>query len=184
MPGSTGLGIPYPLETETVTSASVKDLADSVDALLAAAFTSASLNRSRPAALVQRDTGTQSFTSGVALANVTYTTEAYDNDGMGNLGVNNERLTIQTAGVYALFFAWRVPSTNANQFTSSNSIITVNGTLVTGRKLRWGEDGAIVCMRRMSAADIVRAQYTWTGTGTNPKLMDRSFLGARWICSL
>lgn len=184
MPGSTSLGIPYPLETEVVTSVSVKNLADSVDALLNTAFTAANLARSRPAALALRDTSGQSFTSGVAAANVTYTTEHYDNDGMINLVANNERITIVTAGVYYLYFAWAVPSTNSNQFTSSNTFITVNGTFVTGRKLRWGEDGGIAILRRMAAADIVRAQYTWTGTGTNPKSMTRAALGARWVCSL
>jgi hypothetical protein len=184
VPGATGLGIPYPLEAEVVDANSVQNLANSVDALLNTAFTAANLSRSRPAALAVRDTTTQSFTSGVALANVTYTTEHYDNDAMCNLGVNNERLTVVTAGVYCVYFAWAVPSSNSSQFTSSNTVITVNGAIVSGRKLRWGEDGAIVCMRRLAAADILRAQYTWTGTGTNPKLMTRAALGARWICSL
>jgi hypothetical protein len=184
MPGSTpNHAIPYPLLAEGVDSISVKNLADAVDALLNTALTTATSYTKRPAALVKRDTGTQSFASGAALANVTYTTEHYDTNGLGNLGANNERLTIQTAGVYLLVAAWEISSSNNEDVQVSHSNITVNGTVVSGRKLRFATGGSLACVKRMAVSDIVRQQFTWTGVNS-PKNLIASALGARWICSL
>lgn len=185
MPGVTpGLSLPYPYANETVDSVSVKNLADAVDAALNTSITNATLTNRRPAALVKRTTGTQSFASGAALANLTYTTEMFDNDAMGNLGTNNERLTITTAGVYLISAFWSLdPSTNGSEVTSSNAIITVNGTLIAGRKTRFTLLGAFSVMHRLSAADVIRQQFTWTGTNS-PKNVTQAALAARWICSL
>lgn len=184
MPGTTPLhSIPYPLESEVVDSDSVKNLADSVDALLNTAITNATAATKRPAALVKRDSGTQSFATGAALANVTYVTEHYDNNAMGNLGANNERLTVVTAGVYQITASHYMTSSNNEDIGFSQFVITVNGTIVAGRQARWARGMAISCMRRLSAADIIRAQFKWTGTNS-PKNITAAHLGARWICSL
>jgi hypothetical protein len=185
MPGTTPLhSIPYPLLTEGVDSISVKNLADAVDALLNGSLTTAVSYTKRPAALVKRDTGTQSFASGAALASVTYTTEHYDSNGIGNLGTNNERLTIQTAGVYLLAASWTISSSNNEDVQHAHATITVNGTVVSGRKYRFPEEGgSVACVKRMNVADIVRQQFTWTGINS-PKNLVAASLGARWICSL
>lgn len=185
MPGTTpGLALPFPYENETVNSVSVKNLADSIDTALAASITAATLTTRRPAALVKRATGTQSFATGAALANLTYDTEMFDNDGMGNLGVNNERLTVVTAGVYMISLFWFLdPSTNTSQVTSNFAQITINGSILAARKSRQVLGGAISIMHRLNAADIIRGQFQWAGT-SSPKNITQAALAARWVCSL
>ncbi len=184
MPGSTPTySIPYPFESETMTSVSVKNLADTVDGLLNTQITAAIAASKYPAALVKRDTGTQSFATGSALANVTFTTEHYDNNGMGNLGTNNERLTIATAGVYFITAACFLDSSNNENITMAELTITLNGTMIAARKGRWTRGLGFGVMKRLAAADILRMQYRWVGTNS-PKNMLRSALGARWVCSL
>lgn len=185
MPGATpDHAIPYPYLGEVVDAQSIQDLADAVDALLNTAISTAVSYTKRPAALVKRDTGTQSFATGAGLANLTFTTEHYDNNGMGNLGVNNERLTIQTAGVYLLAGSWEISSSNNEDVQVANGVLTVNGTIVSGQKLRFPETGgSFACVKRMSVADIVRVQFQWTGINS-PKNIVAASLGARWICSL
>lgn len=185
MPGtSPTLGIPFPYLNEVADAVSVENLADEVDTELAASITAATLTTRRPAALIKRTTGTQSFATGAGFANLTFTTEMYDNDGMGNLGVNNERLTVVTPGVYFISaLAFLDTSYNETEVTSLQTIITINGAILAGRKMRFGLGGAFGMMHRLSAADIIRVQFTWTGTGS-PKNITQAALGARWICSL
>lgn len=185
MPGTTPtLLLPFPYENETVDSVSVKNLADAVDSALNSAITGAVLTTRRPAALVKRATGTQSFASGAAFANLTFTNEMYDNDGMGNLGVNNERLTVVTPGVYMISAFWFMdPSYNETEVTSQRAILTVNGAILAGRSSRFVLGGAISMMHRLSAADVLRIQFTWTGT-SSPKNITQAALAARWVCAL
>lgn len=185
MPGTTpGLALPFPYETETVDSVSVKNLADAVDSALSSAIAAAVLTTKRPAALVRRDTGTQSFATGAGLANLTYTTEYFDNDGMATLGTNNERLTVVTAGVYMITLFWFLTAnTNTSEVTSQLGQITINGSILAARKSRQALGGAISIMHRLSAADIIRGQFQWVGTAS-PKNITQAALAARWICSL
>lgn len=193
MPGTTTPNsFPFPFVTETVDSDSVKNLADAVDTKLASSIAAATVLNRRPAALVMRDTGTQSFATGAALANLTYTTEKFDNDTMGNLGTNNERLTVVTAGVYQVTARAQF-SSGIEAISAWLLAITINGTVLAGSKRRgaptgiWVSSGpydiSATLVRRLSAADIIRAQFTWTGTGS-PKNITRAELGARWLCSL
>lgn len=185
MPGtSPTLGIPFPYANETVDAVSVENLADEVDTELAASIAAATLTTKRPAALVKRTTGTQSFATGAGLANLTFTTEMFDNDGMGNLGVNNERLTVVTAGVYMISLFWFLDTAvNETDITSQKAVITINGSVLAGRTSRFVLGGAISIMHRLSAADIIRGQFQWVGAAS-PKNITQAALAARWICSL
>lgn len=184
MPGTTTTySIPYPYETETVTSVSVKNLADTVDGLLNTQITAANNAAKFPAALIKRDTGTQSFATGAGLANLTHTTEHYDNNGMANLGANSERLTIATAGVYMITGAVFTDSSNNENITMAELTLTLNGTLISARKGRWTRGLHVAHMKRLAVADILRLQYRWVGT-SSPKNVTRAALAARWVCSL
>lgn len=184
MPGTTPTyAIPFPYETETVNATSVKNTADAIDALLNTQITAATAAAKYPAALVKRDTGSQSFATGAAVANLTYTTEHYDNNGLGNLGVNNERLTIQTAGVYFVVGGVFLDSSNNENITMAELTMTLNGTMVCARKGRWTRGLAFGLMKRLAVADVLRLQYRWVGTNS-PKNVLRANLGARWVCSL
>jgi hypothetical protein len=194
MPGATTPNLlPYPYLAETVDSDSVKNLADAVDAKLNTSITNATATTRRPAALVLRDTGTQAFASGAAMANLTFTTEHFDNNGIASLGANNERLTIQTAGVYHVSARVLLDGGTAPEISTIILTITINGTALSGTKRRGGVtaafssccgvDASCALMRRLNATDIVRAQFSWTGT-TTPRNVIRAELGVRWLCSL
>jgi len=194
MPGATPtLALPFPYLDEVVDADSVKNLADAVDSELNTLITDATATTRRPAALVLRDTGTQAFASGAAMANLTFTTEHYDNNGMASLGTNNERLTIGTAGVHQITARVLLDGGTAPEISALMLTITANGTTVAGTKRRGGTTAAFssccgvdiscVLMRRFNASDIVRAQFGWTGL-TTPRNVIRAELGARWICSL
>lgn len=185
MPGTTpDLGLPFPYLDEVVDAADVEALADAVDTELAASIAAATLTTERPAALVKRTSGTQAFSTGAGAASLTYNTEIFDNDGMANLGVNNERLTVVTPGVYLISAFWFLDTSyNVTTVTSSRATITINGSILAGRTARFTLGGAFGIMHRLSAADIIRAQYTWTGSGS-PKNITQAALAARWICSL
>jgi hypothetical protein len=182
MPGTTTPNLlPFPYLLETVDSDSVRLLAEAVDAKLNTSITNATTTTKRPAALVMRDSGTQSFATGAAMANLTYTTEKFDNNAMGNLGTNNERLTIATAGVYLITARVRLVTSSAD-IGAMILTITVNGTALAGAKQRLAEEMNCQLVRPMAAADIVRAQFSWSGANS-PKNVDRCELGARWLCT-
>jgi hypothetical protein len=183
MPGTTSPNLlPYPFTTETVDSDSVKNLADAVDAKLNTSITNATATTRRPAALVVRDSGTQSFATGAAMANLTFTTEKFDNNGMGNLGTNNERLTIATSGVYLVTARMLLSGLN-DDVGAMILTITINGTMLAGAKQRLALEMNCQLVRRLTATDIVRAQFSWSGANS-PKNITRAELGARWLCSL
>lgn len=182
MPGTTTPNsFPFPFLLETVDSDSVRLLAEAVDTKLNTAIAAAAVTTKRPAALVMRDTGTQSFASAAAMANLTYTTEKFDNNGLGNLGTNNERLTIQTAGVYLITGRVRLVTNDAD-IGAMILTITVNGTALAGAKQRLTEELNCSLVRPMVATDVVRLQFSWSGANT-PKNVDRCELGARWLCT-
>ena len=182
MPGTTTPdSLPFPFLLETVDSDSVRLLAEAVDTKLNSSIAAATVTTKRPAALVMRDTGTQSFATGAAMANLTYTTEKFDNNGMGNLGTNNERLTIQTAGVYLISARVRLV-TSPNDIGALILTITVNGTALAGAKQRLSEELNCTLVRPMVATDVVRAQFSWSGANS-PKNVDLAYLGARWLCA-
>lgn len=163
MPGSTTPNsLPFPFLLETVDSDSVRLLAEAVDTNLNSRVVTATAAAKRPAALVMRDSGTQSFASGAAMANLTFTTEKFDNNGMGNLGTNNERLTIQTAGVYLVTGRVRLV-TSPNDIGVLVLTITLNGTVVAGYKQRLAEEMNCTLVRPLVATDVLRLQFSWSG---------------------
>lgn len=100
MPGLTpNVNLRYPLYTEPVDGAQqIKNLADDINAALLATQTSLGPITSRKSAQVTA-TVNQANPNTVATI-MTYTSEIFDNDNMANLGVNNDRLTVQTNGLY------------------------------------------------------------------------------------
>jgi hypothetical protein len=100
VPGLTpNVSLRYPLYTEPVDGAQqIKNLADDINAALLATQTSIGAITARKSAVVSATTN-QSNPNTVATI-MTYVSEILDNDNMANLGVNNDRLTVQTNGLY------------------------------------------------------------------------------------
>lgn len=102
MPANTPRGYTYPLLSDTQNfPAQIQDLAQDIDAdvealdnAIQAAFNRDSVRVSGPVG------GTQSIPSSSSGASVTYSTEEYDNAGMANLGVLNDRVTVVNEGIY------------------------------------------------------------------------------------
>lgn len=100
MPGLTpNLNLRYPLYTEPVDGAGqIKNLADDINFALSTTQASLGPINARKTAEVTA-TAAQANPNTVATI-MTYTSEIVDNDNMANLGVNNDRLTVQTNGLY------------------------------------------------------------------------------------
>jgi len=104
MPANTPRGYTYPLLSDTQNfPAQIQDLAqdidldvESLDNAIQAAYNRDSVRVTGPIG------GTQAIASGAGGASITYSTEVYDNNGMANLGVLNDRITFQTQGIYLI----------------------------------------------------------------------------------
>lgn len=70
----------------------------------------------------------QTITTGgtIPSRDVTFTTVAFDTDGMADLAANNERLTVRTAGIYLLVARWQWTGAWADGNFASTGI-TLNG---------------------------------------------------------
>lgn len=101
MPANTPRGYTYPLYGDAASfPAQVQDFAQDVDVdvqLLVSATTAA---LARPSARISASAN-QAITASTATF-CTFAVEEYDNATMGNLGVNNDRLTFSSAGIYLL----------------------------------------------------------------------------------
>ena len=168
MPDMTpNFGIRYPCVGETIDASTFQDFADDVENALALTEGRMTAALNRPAGRVQRNTN-QSFVVNVT-TDMTYDFEVFDNDGLGNLGVNNDRMTIQSAGVY-LAKVWISQIAGWTTLTSTSVIISQNGV---ARYQKKGPQGAtvpanpwIACMGVLecAAGDIIRGRLLWTGT--------------------
>jgi hypothetical protein len=98
MPGTTPLGLRYPLPWETVTAQSFQDLSEDIDAALDALDLIRTQARVPEQASVIQGGAGNALTQAVTTT-LTYTIELYDTGGLSNLGVNNDRLTL-SAGLW------------------------------------------------------------------------------------
>jgi hypothetical protein len=163
------LGIRYPCSGDTIDSGVFLDFANDIQAALLAGDAAVALAANRPAASISTAVSPNQAVVINTATNLTFDTEVYDNDGMANLAVNNDRLTIQTGGLYLCGAACTSFSGFAT-LTSMAAILTVNGTTVYRRSLQPGDAGrGWGWMRRvllnLNPGDILRAQTRWTGTG-------------------
>jgi len=120
MPQNTPRGYTYPLYTDPANfPAQIQDFATDVDLDVQAQVTATTGGLNRPSARVSA-TANQSIAANTFVF-ATFATEEYDNAAMGNLGINNDRLTFTSTGIYLVH--------GEVNFTS-NGNATVNG--------RWG----------------------------------------------
>lgn len=99
MPANTPRGYTYPLYTDPANfPAQIQDFAQDVDTDVQAqvALINGALNR--PSARVT-ETANQAITQNT-FTFVTFSVEEYDNAAMANLGVNNDRITFTSSGLY------------------------------------------------------------------------------------
>lgn len=169
MPGSTPVyGIVYPCGDDTIDTSVFQTFADSLDAALVTGQAELDAATQKPSAQVyQSGTVAISIASGTDTT-ATFTTEVFDNDGMADLAVNNDRLTIQTGGVY-----WVAISIQVSGFTTLSSmtgIIQRNGVDFYRYKSRnlaiAGDAFANFAMPMdLFPSDTLILRARWTGTG-------------------
>ena len=99
MPGTTSLGIRYPFQNETVNQASWQNMANDIDGLLTqlGVLRDATVN---PATAQIFGSGTSVTLATNVTGNLTFNFENWDTAGYANLGVNNDRFTVQPGVFY------------------------------------------------------------------------------------
>jgi len=166
---------------EAINAATFASFATAVEAAVSGVDVLRTLSLNRDSALVAASVGTN-VAVGVATT-ITYDTEQWDVGGLANLGVSNDRLTIQRNGVYMFRFGSN-SEVAATTMTSCAVIITKNAVAFAERKqdITAGTSTHGVQASAMSscvAGDIIRVQYLWTGTGGPLAITAR--LGARLV---
>lgn len=119
MPANTPRGYTYPLLTDVADfPAQILDFATDVDTDVAAQVTEIAADLNAPSARISASANQNIAANADTFA--TFAVEEYDNAAMGNLGVNNDRLTFTSTGVYLV---------QAEVNFSFNGNATVNGRL-------------------------------------------------------
>lgn len=187
MPTTPVWDLPYPCAGETMDPAIFCDFSNAVDAALVTVNANAEFVANRPNARIDRTANANTFAAGVA-TNVQFDTEVFDNDGMATLSTDNAGLLVNTPGVYWASFSVGGMATFTT-WTRYNMVITQAGNARIFRKfivvIAQGTPadntitGALVCQ----AGDIIRGQFTFTGTG-GPMQMSRANLSLSFICDL
>lgn len=133
MPANTPRGYTYPLYGDAVNfPAQIQDFAQDVDLDVQALVTAQTAALAAPSARVSA-TANQSIPTGGGGTFVTFATEEYDNAAMANLGVNNDRITFTSTGLYLI---------HAEINFASNGNAVVNGRAMTlftnlGNEIAW-----------------------------------------------
>lgn len=167
MPGSTSLGIPYPLQGETVDAASWQDMADTVDGLLTQLDTIRDVAVSKPSVSISG--GTVVTATGVNGTVTGFTTEDWDTGGYADLGVNPDRVTVP-AGIY--FAVCEGSLTGFTTLTMMRLSILADGVIwgannvdtLTGSgvfRFSWGGGTVMVS----TASNAIQVRTRWNGTG-------------------
>lgn len=180
MPVTPNWNIPYPCAGETIDCTVFQAFTQAIQDAVTGLDDLSTDILNRPAAKVTG--GSQAIAVGVS-TNATYTTEVYDNAAMANLGVNNDRLTITTSGMY-MVTAWSVLGSGFTTITSNAVAITNNATVLYRKKnssdtnltMAVSVTGLINC----TAGDVLRASILWTGTG-GPLNTFTTDLSARFV---
>lgn len=186
MPGVTPVyGITYPCGGETINPDVLSTFAQTLDAALLRGAADLAEATTRPNAQIRYLIGgTQQTIAVNVVTNVTYAAELYDNDNMADVAVNNDRLTCQTGGVYAVSSTFSF--SNVTTLTGLSLILTVNGAEVGRWKTRvvvggtFGECTLAIPVD-LFPGDIVRTQLLWTGTG-GPGTVSNNSMAASLLC--
>lgn len=167
MPATPNYGIVYPCGGSQIGCDIFGEFTQSVQEALNTLDAAQAQAQNMPSASIRRNSGNSPLTISVATS-IQFDQESWDNDGMANLAVNNDRLTVQTPGVYMVSFNGQQSGTFTT-LQSQAASIAVNGVTqyrkkqgsTTNRNFPTQVFGLVDC----AAGDIIQAQWLWTGTG-------------------
>lgn len=180
MPVTPNWNIPYPCAGETIDCTVFQAFTQAIQDAVTGLGDLSNDILNRPAAKVSG--GGQAIAVGVS-TNAVYTDELYDNAAMANLGVNNDRLTITTSGMY-MVTGWWYPGSGFTTLTSNAVAISNNGTVLYRKKNSSDTNIAmsvtVTGLINCTAGDVLRTSVLWTGTG-GPLNTFTSQLSARFV---
>lgn len=168
MPGQTTTwDLRYPLYGDVADPAGqIQDLAEDVNGDLVTLQTALSAVQVKLRGQISR-TGSVSVPNATP-TNLTFDTEDFDNDNMANLGVNNQILTVNTAGVYLVIgrVEWASNGTGERQVT----LVKSTGTATIGSFREPGATGSTtrqesIMLAYMPVGTQVRLQVLQTSGG-------------------
>lgn len=158
MPGSTSLGIPYPLQGETVDAQSWQDMATSVDSLFTTLNNLSPFATNRPTASISSTGAVTGIASGSTLVQ-SFATENWDTGGYANLGVNADRLTLDTGIFYMRFNVLVTPTNSATNITLVRTFLVLDGVTIGAVETDQAETD------NGSAGQVVTSMYAVTNNG-------------------
>ena len=166
MPGMTSLGIPYPLQGETVTAQSWEDLAVAVDGLMTSLDTIRDLAEDFDTAQISG--GSVAVATGVTATIANYSTESWDTAGWVDLGVSPNQITVPPGLYFVNGYAFISGGTT---YTMARLQIMVAGTpwavrttdgTGTASLLLASVHGFVMCT---AASTALTLSGRWVGTG-------------------
>lgn len=182
MPSTPNFAIPYPCSGDNIDCGVFEDFTTAVQNALLSVDVSVEEANNRPAASISMS-ASQNINVGAA-TNVQFGSELYDNDNMANLGVNNDRLTVVTTGMYMVTGFTLGNGGSVTTLTSEAVALSRNGTILY-RKKNSSDDNrsmgnTVTGLINCTAGDILRLVYLWTGTG-GPMSLGFGTLSARLV---
>jgi hypothetical protein len=171
MPGTTSLGIPYPFQNETVDAASWQNMATAVDALFTQLNSLSTLATNRPTASISSTGAVTGIASGSTLVQ-SFATEDWDTGGYANLGVNADRLTLDTGIFYARFNVLVTPTNSATNITLVRTFLVLDGLTLGAVETDQAETDngsagqvATSMMAVYNNGAVLQGVYSFFGTG-------------------
>ena len=172
MPGTTSLGLRYPLMGETVDATSWQNLANDIDALMTTVQNLRTKAFHTPTASIG-NTGSGSLninTASGALADMQFNAVNWDTATLANLGVNNDRVTVPPGIWYVRFTAGLLQGFTTATFISvyvRDGAGTIWGAQQTGN-VTSGLPGPLTVdtlVLTTAAATAIKGSVIWVGTG-------------------
>lgn len=173
MPGVTSkFAIPYPCAGETIDCDFFASWAAGIQDAVTQTRTLQNLALNKPAAGISTS-ASNTIAVGVTTV-INFDTEQFDNSNMVNLAVSNNRITINTRGLYEVIAGGEGfgPTTT---LTSEALGILQSGTLRYRKKSGIVPQGPaelqVIGVLNCVAGDFIQANFLWTGTG-GPQQVD------------
>lgn len=174
MPFTPNFDIFYPCAGDNIDCTEFEVFTHSIQAALVAVDAAEQEVLRRPNARVILGSSAQTIAVNTA-TNVQFVVETFDNDSMADLAVNNERLTVQTAGIYLV--AGTLLTGGPFTTLTSEALALSQNSVVRFRKKNHFNGNISVFLQTIGlfdcqVGDVLRLVYLWTGTGGPSGLFD------------
>lgn len=165
MPSTPNWAIPYPCSGDNIDCTIFEDFTVAIQTAITTLDTLTTTALRRPTAKI---TGSGQAIAAGATTNATFSSEEFDTAAMANLGVNNDRLTVTSDGMY-MITAWSDLGSPFTTMTSNSVAISVNGTIIYRKKnssdTNLDMNVTVTGLYNCVVGDIIRMPILWTGTG-------------------